>query len=60
MHQKFIVASNWSDDNTYDPNLVQLRFLRTLERDIASPYVLSEIHPYLKSCSVNDEALILQ
>ena len=59
MRQKVIVASKQSDDITYDPNLVQQLFLRTLERGIASPYVLSEIKPYLKSGCVNDEALIL-
>ena len=59
MRQKVIVASKQSDDITYDPNLVQQLFLRTLERGIASPYVLSEIKPYLKSGSVNDEAFIL-
>ena len=59
MRQKVIVASKQSDDITYDPNLVQQLFLRTLERGIASPYVLSEIKPYLKSGRVNDEGLIL-
>ena len=59
MRQKVIVVSKESGDITYDPNLVQQLFLRTLERDIASAYVLSEINPYLKSGSVNDEALIL-
>ena len=32
--------------------------LRTPERGIASPFILSEIKPYLKSGSVNYEALI--
>ena len=59
MRQKVIVASKQSDDNTFEPNLVQQLFLRTLERDITNPFVLSEIKPYLKSGSVNDEALIL-
>ena len=49
------IAPKQSDDNIYDPNLVP----QTLERDITSLYVLSEIKPYLKSGSVNDEALIL-
>ena len=53
------IAPKQSDDNIYDPNLVPQLFLRTLETDIASLYVLSEIKPYLKSGSVNDEALIL-
>ena len=59
IRQKVRVASKQSDDITYDPNLVQQLFLRTVERGIASPCVLSEIKPYLKSGSVNDEALIL-
>ena len=59
MRQKIIIASKQSDDIPYDRNLVQQLFLRTLERGIASPYVLSEIKPYLKSGSVNDETLIL-
>ena len=59
MYQKVIEASKESADIIYDPNLVQQFFLRTLERGIASPYVLSEIKPYLKSGSVNYEALIL-
>ena len=42
---------------TYDPNLVQQLFLRTLERGIASPYILSEIKPYLRVGN-SDEALI--
>ena len=54
-----MVVSQKSGDITYDPNLVQQLFLRTLEKGIASAYVLSEIKPYLKSGSVNDEALIL-
>ena len=58
MRQKVIVASKQADDIMYDPNLVQQLFLRTLERGIASPYILSEIKPYLKpSCS--DESLII-
>ena len=59
MRQKVIVASKQSDDSTYDRNLVQQLFLKILERGITSPYVVSEIKPYLKSGSVNDEALIL-
>ena len=59
MRQKIIIVSKQSDEITYDPNLVHQLFLRTLERRIASPYVLSEIKPYLKWDSVNDEALIL-
>ena len=59
MHQKVIVACKQSDHITYDSNLVQQLFLRTLERGISSKYVLSEIYPYLKTGSVNDEALIL-
>ena len=59
MCQKVIVASMLSDDITYDPNLVPQLFLRTLERGIAIPYVLSEIKPYLNSGNANDEALIL-
>ena len=43
----------------FEPNLVQQLFLRTLERGIANPYILSEIKAYLKSGSVNDEVLIL-
>ena len=58
MRQKVIVASKQSDDITYNPNLVQQIFLRTLERDISSQHVLSEIKPYSKSDNVNDEALI--
>ena len=55
MRQKVTIAcKKQSDDITYDPNLVQQLFLRTPKRDIASPYVLSEIKPYLKSGSVND------
>ena len=53
------IAPKQSDDNIYDPNLVPQLFLRTLERDITSLYVLSEIKPYLKSGSVNDQALII-
>ena len=48
MRQKIIIVSKQSDEITYDPNLVHQLFLRTLERRIASPYVLSEIKPYLK------------
>ena len=59
MRQKVIVASKLSDDNIFEPNLVQQLFLRTLEWGITNPFVLSEIKPYLKSGSVNDEALIL-
>ena len=59
MRQKVIVASKQSYDIIYDPNLVQQLFLRTLERGIATPHVLSEIKSYLKSGSVNDEALVL-
>ena len=59
MRQKVVVASKQPDDITYNPNLVQQLFLRTLERSIASPYVLSEIQPYLKSGRFNDEAMIL-
>lgn len=55
--QKVKVASKQSDDITYHSNLVQQLFIRTLERGIASPYVLSKI--YLKSSSADDEALIL-
>ena len=59
MRQKVIVTSKQSDDTTYNPKLVRQLFLLTLEKGIASPYVLSEIKPYLKSGSVYDEALIL-
>ena len=46
MRQKATVAcKKQSNDITYDPNLVQQLFLRTLKRGIASPYVLSEIKP---------------
>ena len=58
MRQKVIVASKQSHDIN-DPDLVKQLFRRTLERGIASPYVLSEIKPYLKSGRVNDEGLIL-
>ena len=57
--QKVIVASMLSDDIIYDSNLVPQLFLRTLERGIAIPYVLSEIKPYLNSGNANDETLIL-
>ena len=50
MRQKLIVASRQSDGITHDPNLLQQLFLRTLESGIASPYVLSEIKPYLRQC----------
>lgn len=56
---KCVRRSEQSDDITYDPNLVQQLFLKSLERGIASPYVRSETKSYLKSGSVNDEALIL-
>ena len=59
IRQKVIVASKQSDNITSDPNLAQRLFLRTVERGITRPYVLSEIKPYLKSGSVKDEALIL-
>ena len=54
VHQKVTVASKHSDDIACDPNLVQQLFLRTLQRGIATPYLLSEINPYLKSSRVND------
>ena len=57
--RQVIVASKYSDDITYDPNLVQQLFLRTLKRGIAGPYALSEIKPYLESGIVNGKALIL-
>ena len=59
IRQMVIVASKQPDNITSDPNLAQRLFLRTLERGITRPYVLSEIKPYLKSGSVKDEALIL-
>ena len=43
--QKVIIASKQSDKVTYDSNLLQQLFLRTLKRGIASPYILSEIKP---------------
>ena len=46
MRQKVIIASEQSDEITYNPNLVQHLFLRTLERGIPSPYRLSEIRPH--------------
>ena len=48
MRQKVIITSKQSDEIMYDPNLVQQLFLRTLKRGIASPYILSEIKPYVK------------
>ena len=48
-----------SGDITCDRNLVQQLFLRTLERDRAIPYVISEIKLYLKPGIPNNEALIL-
>ena len=57
MRQKVIIASKQPDKITYDLNLVQQLFLRILERGIASPYILSEIKPYLKVGN-SDEALI--
>lgn len=59
MRQKVTVASKQSDDIAYDPNLVQQLSLRTLERGKVSPYVFSDIKLYLKTGSVNNEALIL-
>ena len=44
MHQKAIVASKQSDDIKYGPNLVQQLFLRTLERGIASAYLVKLSH----------------
>ena len=58
IRQMVIVASEQSDNSTSDPNLAQRLFLRTLERGVTRPYVLSEIKLYLKSGSVKDEALI--
>ena len=40
---KVIVPSKQPDDITYDPNLVQQFFLKTLEGGIASSYALSEL-----------------
>ena len=57
MRQKVTVASKQSAEITYDPNLVQQLLLRILERGIASPYISSEIKPYLKVGN-SDEALI--
>ena len=57
--QKVVVASKQPGHITYDPNLVQQLFLRTLGRGVASPYVLSEFRPCLISGSFNDEALII-
>ena len=54
---KVIIASKQSDEITYDPNLVVKLFLRTLERGIASSYILSGIKLYLKVGNC-DEALI--
>lgn len=48
MRLKVILASKQSNDITYDPNLIQELFLRTIERSIAGLYVLSYIKPYLK------------
>lgn len=57
MRLKVIVASKQSNDITYDPNLIQELFLRTIERSIAGLYVLSYIKPYLKPGTA-DESLI--
>ena len=50
MRQTVIIASKQSDEISYAPNLLQQFFFRTLERGIASPYILSAIKP--------DEALV--
>ena len=57
MKRKVFIASKQSDEITYDPNLAQQLFLRNLETGIASPYMLSEIKPYLKVGN-SDEALM--
>ena len=57
IRQKVIIASKQSDEITCDPNLVVKLFLRTLERGIASSYILSGIKLYLKVGNC-DEALI--
>ena len=41
MRQKVIIASKQSDKITYDPNLMQQLVLKTLDRGISSPYILS-------------------
>ena len=48
IRQKVIIACKQSDEITYDPNLAQQLSLKTLETEIASPYVINEIKPYLK------------
>ena len=57
MKQKVIIAFKRSDEITYDPTLELQSFLRTLDRGIASLYILSEIKSYLKVGN-SDEALI--
>ena len=57
MRQKVIIASKQSDEITYDPNLAQQLFLRSLESGITSLYILSEIKLYLKVGN-SDEVLI--
>ena len=57
MRQKVIIASKQSDEITYAPNLLQQFFFRTVERGIASPYILSAIKPYLK-VEKSDKALV--
>ena len=41
IRQKVIIASKQSDKITYDPNLMQQLVLKTLDRGISSPYILS-------------------
>lgn len=41
MKQKVTIASKQSDKITYDPNLMQQLFLKTLARGISSPYISS-------------------
>lgn len=41
IRQKVIIASKQSNKITYDPNLMQQLVLKTLDRRISSPYILS-------------------